>query len=185
MDREQFWRQLEPLHGEIEAFCRRLAGGLDEGDDLYQESLLAALRKVRSLRREGSLRPWLYRIVVNTFRNTLRSRHRLTPLTPGMEAAQPGDDPSDQLAARRWIERGLKVLDDDDRSLVTLFEIEGWSIAELADLFEKRPGTIKSRLCRARKKMRVELLRYLSREEQVNHVREKKHALSGSQATSE
>ena len=65
-----------------------------------------------------------------------------------------GENPIGLYTARRRLEKAFKVLKTDDRILVTLFELEGWSIAEIATLFEKKEGAIKVRLSRAREKMR-------------------------------
>lgn len=73
-------------------------------------------------------------------------------------------NPSDSYDARRWLERAFRILTPAERALIVLFEIEGWSIGELSEIFGKPEGTIKSKLSRSRKKMREEISRYLSRE---------------------
>jgi RNA polymerase sigma-70 factor (ECF subfamily) len=71
-------------------------------------------------------------------------------------------DPSDSLDVGRWLERALMVLSPDDKALVTLFELEGWSIGELARMHGIPEGTVKSRLSRARTKMRKGISGHLS-----------------------
>jgi RNA polymerase sigma-70 factor (ECF subfamily) len=156
MKRDLFWTYLEAEHAKAEAFCRKLAGNREDGDDLYQDALLTALRKVRTLRNPDAFRPWLYRIVVNPYRNRVQGPwwRRRVPLTPELRDAQACADPTDAYAARRWLKRGFAALTPEDRALVVLFEIEGWTIAELARLKRRPTGTIKARLSRARKKMR-------------------------------
>ena len=165
MNRNRFWTRLEPEHPQVEAFCRRLAGNREDGDDLYQDALVAALNKVETLRDEDSFRPWLYRIVVNTFRNRLRQPwwRRRGPLTEAALNRRKTEDPSPRYAARRWLERAIKPLTADERALISLYELEGWSVTELAELFQCPSGTIKARLSRTRKKMRKEIGKYLSR----------------------
>ena len=70
-------------------------------------------------------------------------------------------DPSEQFNSRRWLERALGALKTEERTLILLFEIEGWSVAELAGLHNKPEGTIKARLWRARRKMRQKLESYI------------------------
>ena len=72
MNNDRFWTLLEPVHGQAEGFCRRLAGNRDDGDDLYQDSLLVAMRKIGSLRDETAFRPWLFKLIINRFRNRSR-----------------------------------------------------------------------------------------------------------------
>ena len=162
MKNDLFWTRLEPLHEKAAAFCRKLAGGRDEGDDLYQESLLTALRRFETLRDPAAFRPWLYRIMVNSYKNRLRRPwRRRAPMPENMpEAAHPVE----RLTARRWLERAFKALKPPEKALVVLFELEGWSVAELAELYGRPEGTIKARLARARKKMLRELKAYLGGE---------------------
>jgi DNA-directed RNA polymerase specialized sigma24 family protein len=58
MNRDLFWTFLEAEHAKAEAFCRKLAGNREDGDDLYQDALLAAMRKFRTLRDPKAFRPW-------------------------------------------------------------------------------------------------------------------------------
>jgi RNA polymerase sigma-70 factor (ECF subfamily) len=172
MSADQFWILLEPEHGQASAFCRKLTGNRDEGDDLYQDSLVRALRHFDSLRDSQAFKPWLYRILINTYRNRYRQPwwKRRVPLTG--QAVNLGDagDLATVQAARRWLRRGLAALSADDRALVCLYELEGWSVAELATMFRRPQGTIKARLARSRKKMRRAIERYLNPDEEDESV---------------
>ncbi len=166
MDRQRdlFWKLTEPEHLGARAFCRKLMGNRDDGDDLYQDALVAALTKFADLRDATAYRPWLYRIIINTFRNRVRTTwwKRLLPLTPEMEQNAPGVNPIGEHAARRTLERAFKAIGPEERALVTLFELEGWSVRELAGLNGASEGAIKVRLSRARRKMREALARFPS-----------------------
>jgi RNA polymerase sigma-70 factor (ECF subfamily) len=180
-NKELFWTLLEAEHPRAEAFCRRLAGNRADGDDLYQDSLLTALRKFDRLRERGSFRPWLYRIMVNTFVSARRSpwRRKRTELTTEILETLTVDDPGAQYAARRWLEIAMRALSPDDRALMTLYELEGWSIPELSELTGKPTGTIKSRLSRARGRMREAISKYLTNDIQTEKV---KYALPQSES---
>jgi RNA polymerase sigma-70 factor (ECF subfamily) len=65
-----------------------------------------------------------------------------------------GDDPAPQYAARRRLEMALCALSPREQALVVLFELHGWSLAELSGVFDASSGSLKVRLHRARKKMR-------------------------------
>ena len=166
MRQDLFWTYLEAEHRKAEAFCRKLAGNREEGDDLYQDALLTAYRRVRTLRDPNAFRPWLYRIMVNTYRNRVQGPwwRRRVALTPELCEAQAGTDPSDAYAARRWLKRAFAALKPEERALVVLFELEGWTIAELARLKRRPTGTIKARLSRARTKMRKAIEEHLPAE---------------------
>ena len=163
MNRDLFWRYLEAEHPGMEAFCRKLVGNRDDGDDLYQDALLTAMTRLEALENPESFKPWLYRIIVNMYksrrrREWLRSRLRLAQ-SPDHSGTV--DDNSGQIGARIWLKRAFRAVSAEDRALVTLFEIDGWSVSELARMAGKPEGTIKSRLSRTRKKMRIELKKYL------------------------
>lgn len=160
-NRNQFWKLLEPEHPKAEAFSRKLMGNRDDGDDLYQDALVLAMTKFSSLREHSSFRPWLYRILVNTFKNRMRQPwwKRQTPLTRKIEESTSGGNPTAQNDARRWLETAFRALSAQERAMITLFELEGWSIAELAGMYGRAPGAIKTRLSRARAKMRNALVR--------------------------
>ncbi len=65
-----------------------------------------------------------------------------------------GIDPTNLYESRILLKRAFSSLSADEIALVTFYELEGWSIGEIADLLKKPEGTIKSHLFRARKKMR-------------------------------
>ncbi len=184
---DRFWSLLEPEHPKAESFCRRLCGSKEDGDDLYQDTLLTALRKFGQLRDSSSFRPWLYRILVNSYRNRCRSpwRKRRKEMDDDALANLQKYDPTDRHVARRWLKRALAVLSPQDRALIVLFEIEGWSISELAQLSRRSDSAIKARLSRIRRKMRKALARYLSPEEAENRTCEANYAMPRSETSSE
>jgi RNA polymerase sigma-70 factor (ECF subfamily) len=171
MKRDLFWKLLEREHPKAEAFCRKLTGNKEDGDDLYQDVLLAAWKKFHKLREIDSFRPWIYRIIVNRFKSLYRfNRRRRSRFDAASYSEIRSYDPSNALDARLLLRRLLSVLPPDDRSLVTLYELEGWRIEELGKMFGKPSGTIKSRLSRARKKMKGEILEGLSQEERLHLI---------------
>jgi len=174
MDRQKFWKLLEPVHPGAEAFCRRLAGNREDGDDLYQESLLAAMRKFGSLKELDSFKPWLFRIIVNRFKNRCRSSWWSRKISLNDEGHEIGGfhDPRREYDSRRWLERTMRPLSVQDRALIMLYEIEKWSVSELSSMFGKPEGTIKARLFRARRKMREVIERHLSKTEGRNSANE-------------
>ncbi|MFH1685906.1 MAG: RNA polymerase sigma factor [bacterium] len=165
MDRNNdlFWELVEPEHLKLRAYCRKLLGNREDGDDLYQDALVSALAGFDDLRQLEAIRPWLYRIVINTYKNRMRRPwwRRLTSLGAEMETTLAGENPVKVQAARRRLETAFRVLSPDDRTLVTLFELQGWRLAELADLTGRSEGSLKTRLSRARGKMRNALGQYL------------------------
>jgi len=152
----EFWKLLEPIHPQTESFCRKLAGNREDGDDLYQEVLLLALNKFNSLRERDSFRPWLYRIIVNTYKNRYRQPwwRRRVVLGPEILDSKRIYNPTEIYTLRRILYKALAVLSSEARGMILLSDMEGWTIADLAQIYNKPEGTIKARLSRARRKMR-------------------------------
>ena len=187
MTKELFWELLSPEHRRAEAFCRKLCSSKDDGDDLYQDALLAAFQGFEALREPPAFRNWLYSIIIRRYRNSFRQPwwKRRTTLTPEISEAH-SFDPTERFDSNRWLERALKALKTEERALIVLFEIEGWGISELSEMLHKPEGTIKARLSRSRRKMRKALGPWLAdRKSKKSKTSEAGYALSKSTAVNE
>lgn len=160
-ERALFWKLTEAEHLRARAFCRKLMSNRDDGDDVYHDTLVTALTRFSELRDRSAFRPWLYRIAVNTFKNRVRRPwwKRLAPLTQEIQESVGSGNPVAVQAARRRLEWAFRAITPEERALVTLFEMEGWTISELARLLGKGEGTVKMRLSRARRKMREAIVK--------------------------
>jgi len=164
-DTDQFWTLIEPEHFSARAFCRKLTGNRDDGDDLYQDALVAALKGFPALKEEKAFTGWLYRIIINTCKNRRRNPwwKKITSLTAGMEIIFSTHDPRPRVEAGRKLEAVLKVLSAEDRALITLFELQNWTVADLAEMMQLSEVNVRVRLHRIRNRMRKILLRDLNR----------------------
>ncbi len=162
---DQFWELVEPEHLKARAYCRKLMNDREEGDDLYQDALVRALSGFERLKNIETFRTWIYRIIVNEFKNRQRRRwwRRFVPLTGEIEESWGGRNPDDVYAARRELEIAFRAVTADERALITLFEIEGWSVPELSELTGYSTANVKVRLYRTRGKMRKALYRHFRR----------------------
>lgn len=155
----EFWRLIENEHEKARRYCFKLTGGDENGDDLYQDAVIKAYNGFADLRNIESFRPWLYRIINNAYKARFRNRWwqkvKIQPLI--ILDSLTSVNPSDSYEARRRLDFALDCLSTDDRIIVTMAELEGWKITELAELFSKTEGFIKMRLSRARRKMRKKL----------------------------
>jgi len=172
VNNKRFWELLKPEHARAQHFCRGLTGNREDGDDLYQESVLAALRKFPQLKSENSFRGWLYRIVINSYRNRRRNWwfKRVVHFGDSTEF-EPAHDPRTSHAERQLVEKLLNQLSPRDRALITLFEIEGWTIRQLSELFRVSEGATKVRLSRIRSSMRKRLLQLEAKAESTRIVK--------------
>ena len=147
-----------------------LLGDRDEALDLSQEVFFRVFRTIHRFRGHSSLRTWIYRIAVNQARNRhrfWRRRHRADQVSLDAHVAAHGDclsgaeaGPDRVLAQKELaqrIERALDHLPFDQRSAIVLREIDGLSYDEIAYSLGVAIGTVKSRLTRARRALRLEL----------------------------
>lgn len=158
MSRERLRELLEPLHPQVVAFARHLSRSRADGDDLYQEAVLRALQKLGQLRDDTLFKPWLYRIVISVHRNRMRRAfwRRLLPIQPEPQPDPGYRDWSAQTAeAARRAREALASLPVDQREAIVLFELEGWNVEEIAQLFRVSSSAVKSRLARGRDRLRA------------------------------
>ncbi|HET7544144.1 MAG TPA: RNA polymerase sigma factor [Polyangiaceae bacterium] len=130
--------------------------GISEADtpDLCQEVFVTVHRKLSSFEGRSSLRTWLYGICIRIASEHRRRPHvrREIPLSepPRESSSEPSAAPESSLEQRRAVERLLSVLDEDKRQIVVLYEIEGFSMKEVAEIVECPLQTAYSRLHAAR-----------------------------------
>jgi len=163
---ERLTRLLAPIHLQAAITCRRLCRSTDEGDDLYQETVLRAFEKVDGLRDETRFRSWFFAILLSRHRSRLRRARRAPVSIEG--AFEPGREPAgeDGIAwdeeRRRSdrVARALSTLAPEQREAIVLFELEDFSVDEIAGMQGVSASAVKSRLARGREKLRRFYLRY-------------------------
>jgi len=157
------WRRLldllSPIHDDARAFARRLARSASDGDDLFQEALLRAHEKLGGLREEGSFRPWFYAVLLSVHRSRCRRDfwRRFLSLEDVRERGEPAaEDPrlSEEETRARRVSRALASLPAVQREAVVLFELEDFTIEEVAALQKVSVSTAKSRVARGRARLR-------------------------------
>jgi RNA polymerase sigma-70 factor (ECF subfamily) len=152
----QFLDEVEECVPALRRYARALTHDSDLADDLVQDCLERAIRKSALWRPSGPLRAWLFRILLNIYRNDLRRRRRSPdPLPfeklasePQALAAQPG-----RLALAETA-RAMQTLPSEQREALLLVAVEGMSYGEAAAVLGIPPGTLMSRLSRARTTLR-------------------------------
>ncbi len=146
----------------------RILGDEDMAEDAVQDAFLSAFRSINSFR-GGSFRAWLMRTVTNACYDELRRKKRrpTTPLEPetsdGDEIESPTwladlsaspEETLDQAELEHAIQHCLEALPVDFRAVLVLADIQGLDYTEVAASVKKPLGTIKSRLARARLRLR-------------------------------
>jgi RNA polymerase sigma-70 factor (ECF subfamily) len=156
------------------AVALRTMGNPDDAADGLQDGLIAAYRRAASFRGEAAVTTWLHRVVVNACLDRLRSQkvRRAERLPddvderrdhgPGLSAAP--EDPADEALAserRRLVLAALAQLPPEQRAALVLVDMEGYPVAEAAEILDCAVGTVKSRCFRGRARL-AELLGMLA-----------------------
>lgn len=158
---EHLSRLLEPIHGRAVATARNLCRSSGDGDDLYQETVLRAFDKLHTLREEARFRSWFFAVLISVHRSRYRRSFwkrflpldDMTPDIPGLAGEDGRVHEEEYLAARRAA-KALSRLPAVQREAVVLYELEGFSMEEVASMQEATVAAVKARVFRGREKLR-------------------------------
>jgi RNA polymerase sigma-70 factor, ECF subfamily len=147
-----------------------VAGGIlrrrEDVEDIAQQVFVKAYFSLKRFDQRAAFSTWLYKITVNECWDLLRKK-KVRPLVyesdlseeqarqvlASGEKENPGPDVSQRIEARERVERLLEGLDERDRLMLILKEVEGFSIEEIAEILSLNGNTVKVRLFRARRRV--------------------------------
>ena len=147
-----------------------VAGGIlrrrEDVEDIAQQVFVKAYFSLKRFDQRAAFSTWLYKITVNECWDLLRKK-KVRPLVYEADLSEEqarqienseakgsaGPDISERLAARQRVERLLEGLDERDRLMLILKEVEGFSIEEIAKVLDLNGNTVKVRLFRARRRI--------------------------------
>ncbi|HEV2197947.1 MAG TPA: sigma-70 family RNA polymerase sigma factor [Candidatus Acidoferrum sp.] len=147
-----------------------VAGGIirrrEDVEDIAQQVFVKAYFSLKRFDQRAAFSTWLYKITVNECWDMLRKK-KVRPLVyeadlseeqarQVISSAEKGKDVpdiSERLEARQRVERLLQGLDERDRLMLILKEVEGFSIEEIAEVLDLNANTVKVRLFRARRRV--------------------------------
>lgn len=147
-----------------------VAGGIlrrrEDVEDIAQQVFVKAYFSLKRFDQRAAFSTWLYKITVNECWDMLRkkkvrplvyqadlSEEQARQVTAAEEKNGGGPDISDTLEARQRVERLLDGLDERDRLMLILKEVEGFAVEEIADVLDLNANTVKVRLFRARRRI--------------------------------
>lgn len=160
-----FERLLKPHLERLHRLAFRLTGSKPEADDLFQDVLVKAYERLDDLFDIDEPASWLCRVMYNHFIDNRRrfARARLVAVEEGqlpgktIEALPGKLDPvadAERVENIMRLDRALKELSEDHRLVVLLHDTEGYKLQEIHEITGDPVGTIKSRLHRARARLR-------------------------------
>lgn len=151
---ERIYRQ---FHKPVFTVTVRVVRCRDLAQDVTQEAFITAFRRIRQFRGDAPFWGWLRRLAVNHAISALRKQPKGDVVTfEDFRASCEGEQ--EQLVRARDLEAALAMLDDEDRTIVWLHDVEGYKHGEIAAMFDKTESFSKTRLSRARQRLR-ELIR--------------------------
>jgi RNA polymerase sigma-70 factor (ECF subfamily) len=154
--------------------CYRFMGDYQEANDTAQETFIKVYGSLKRFRFESAFSTWLHRIAVNICKNKLKSlayRQKKMTIsldnpgsaengTPPMEIRDETHSPAKELETKqrmRAIQEAINMLPLEQKEMVTLRDIQGFSYEEIVEITGTALGTVKSRLARARLDLRKRL----------------------------
>ncbi len=153
--------QLARLHtGRLYAVALRTLGDREEAADAVQDALVSAYRRAETFRGDAKVSTWLHRVAVNACLDRLR-RQAVRPTVPlsGDETVTTRDEVQDRERSLDVV-AALARLPAEQRAAIVLVDLEGFSVAETAQILDVATGTVKSRCSRGRARLAV-LLEHL------------------------
>jgi RNA polymerase sigma-70 factor, ECF subfamily len=176
---EQAFRELVDEYGDrVFNLTYRMLGNREEAEDLAQEVFITLFKSIDSFRGDAKFSTWLYRVTANHCKNRIKylaRRHDRdrTELDDRVEAGLEGPAlgarriaprPDAQLEGAQMeilLQEAIAELDEEQRILVVLRDVEDLSYEEICAITELPEGTVKSRLHRARMALRKKLLKHM------------------------
>ena len=162
-DRAALESLLRENYGKIYSICRKLAGNDADADDATQEALLSIVRKISSFKGESRFSTWAYRIATNACLDEIRKRNRRPQLEfsenneSRLSTGRTTQPMEDQISDRLLIENALNALPDEFKIPLILRDQTGMNYQEISVVLSLPEGTVKSRIARARERLKVEL----------------------------
>lgn len=166
-DQTAFAELLEAYEKPVYNLCLRMTGNPEDAADMTQEAFLKVWRGAAQYQFESSFSTWLYRLTSNVCIDFLRSKKRRQTVSLTVEEEQDGTQeleiadsaplPEEQVLhseTKREIAAAMEALEEDFRLILTLRLVENLSYEQIADVMELKVGTVKSRLARARMKLK-------------------------------
>lgn len=167
-DREAFEELIRRHQQRVFAVAARILRKREDVEDISQQVFVKAFFSLKRFDQRAAFSTWLYKITVNECWDLLRKK-KVRPLvydsdlsedqsrqvsaSDGSRSTEP--DILDRIEARERVDRLLAGLDERDRLMLILKEVEGMSIEEIGEVMDINANTVKVRLFRARKRMVV------------------------------
>ncbi len=174
---ERAFRELIEAHRDrVFNICYRMLGNRHESEDVAQEVFITVFKTIDTFREEAKFSTWLYRVAVNHCKNRIKylarrydkQREEIDDQSSGANGTPIGapvprlpDRALEGAQMEKLMQDAIAALDEDQRIVVVLRDVEDLSIEEICEITGLADGTVKSRLHRARLVLRKKLARHV------------------------
>lgn len=173
-NREEFSRLVEALSGKVYRLALKMMGNPQDAEDILQETFLKAFRGLKSFDGRSSLSTWIYRIATNEALMVLRRKHpEFVSIDEPVETQEGEQEPIQivdwcclpekellSVEGRRHLDEAIGRLSPALRAVFVLRDIEDLSTLETAEALGLSEEAVKTRLSRARMRLREDLSEY-------------------------
>ncbi len=143
------------VYGEIAADAYRFALWYlkkpHDAEDAVQEACLKAWTNIKNLKKPSAFKSWFFKILSNVCKTSLVFRNNMS----GEEINENIPAPNDDIQQKTELNCIMEMLSEEDRNIVLLSVIAGFTSKEIAEMTSSKPGTVRSRLSRAMSQLRT------------------------------
>lgn len=165
-DQDAFGQLVQAYQKPVYNLCLRMVSNPADAEDLAQEAFVKAWRGLRFYKHEAAFSTWLYRLTSNVCIDFLRKQKKTISLTveedaPELEIMDENPLPEEQVLHRekqKAVEDAMAQLEEEYRLALTLRVVDDLTYEQIAEVLDIKVGTVKSRIARARERMRKILL---------------------------
>ncbi|MBS1492703.1 MAG: RNA polymerase sigma factor [Bacteroidetes bacterium] len=171
-DTDLFLEHLRPHYNDAVKYCRALTYriSIDDAEDLFQQSVLKGLENFPKLKERDKFKSWFFKIITNEFINQTRKSFwkRYLPLDEKINHSKPPEifEEIAKNETNNILYKALGMLNKKERTCILLFELAEFSIEEIKKIQgEMSLSAVKSRLSRARSKLKEHIIKMESTQE--------------------
>jgi len=150
-DSEAFMEAINKCSNQLYKIGKTMMLSDEDVGDIIQETILVAYKKINTLKEPAYFKTWLIRIFMNKCNYLKKQNSKIIFIEDINSLNKEGELGATDLELREAINN----LKNDNKEVIILFYIMGYSIKEISSILEVKEGTIKSRLCRARNDLRI------------------------------
>ena len=148
----------DKYYKDIYRYAYRLSGTAAEAEDLTQQTFLMALQRIHQLREQSRAKAWLFAILRSCFLKSCRKRVPVTAANLELDIGMIPDGVRELEVDSERLQNALNELPAEFRLVLVMFYFEQCSYKEIASGLEIAPGTVMSRLARAKRQLRYKLV---------------------------